>query len=177
MREHWREAAFWRWWWHDRVPVVVKSLLALALLGSLVVGGWFAAQKLPAAKAGDGPSKTIVSTVDRVVTVRARGKVVVKHVPVIQKVYVANAAASPKTLRVAETQTVYGTRTVVRTVVRTVAAASLRAKEVTLPASTVTRTRTLTVTKTVPTTTVQWRVITVVEKSKPVTVTVTVTAP
>ena len=172
MREHWRELGFWRWWWRNRVPFAVKALTALVLLGGVVAGGWFAAQKLPSAKAGDNGSQTVVRTVERVVTVRARGKVVVKHVPVIQKVYVANKApAAVKTVRVAST--VYGTRTVVQTV------AASRRRAVTLPARTVTqtRTRTVTITKTVPTTTVQWRVITVVEKKKPVTVTVTVATP
>ena len=173
MREHWRELGFWRWWWRNRVPSAVKALTALVLLGGVVAGGWFAAQKLPSAKAGDKGSQTVVRTVERVVTVRARGKVVVKHVPVIQKVYVANKAAAVKTVRVAST--VYGTRTVVQTV------AASRPRAVTLPARTVTqtrtRTRTVTITKTVPTTTVQWRVITVVEKQKPVTVTVTVASP
>ena len=104
---------------------------------------------------------------------RAQGKVVVKRVPVIQKVYVANKASAVKTKTVRVASTVYGTRTVVQTV------AAPRARAVTLPArtSTVTRTRTVTITKTVPTTTVQWKVITVVEKQKPVTVTVTVTSP
>jgi predicted membrane metal-binding protein len=173
MREHWKELGFWRWWWHNRVPSAVKALAALVLLGGIVAGGWFAAQKLPLANASADGSQTIVRTVERVVTVQARGKVVVKRVPVIQKVYVANKAARVKTLRVAST--VYGTRTVVQTV------AAHRARTLTLPARTTTvtrtRTRTITVTKTVPTTTVQWRVITVVEKQKPVTVTVTVTAP
>lgn len=160
----------WRWWWQNRVPSAVKALAALVLLGGVVAGGWFAAQKLPSASAGDQGSQTVVRTVEQVVTVRARGKVVVKHVPVIQKVYVANkATAEVKTVRVAST--VYGTRTVVQTV------AASRPRAVTLPARTVTRTRTVTITKTVPTTTVQWRVITVVEKQKPVTVTVTVASP
>jgi hypothetical protein len=173
MREHWRELGFWRWWWQNRVPSAVKALTALVLLGGVVAGGWFAAQKLPSAKAGDKGSQTVVRTVERDVTVRARGKVVVKHVPVIQKVYVANKAAGVKTVRVGST--VYGTRTVVQTV------PASRPRAVTLPARTVTqtrtRTRTVTITKTVPTTTVQWRVITVVEKQKPVTVTVTVASP
>ncbi len=171
MRDHWRELGFWRWWWHNRVPSAVKALAALVLLGALVAGGWFAAQKLPSAKASDNGSQTIVRTVERVVTVRAQGKPIVKRVPVIQKVYVANKAGAVKTVRVAST--VYGTRTVVQTV------AAPRARVVTLPArtSTVTRTRTVRITKTVPVTTVQWRVITVVEKQKPVTVTVTVTTP
>ena len=170
MREHWRELGFWRWWWRNRVPSAVKALTALVLLGGVVAGGWFAAQKLPSAKAGDKGSQTVVRTVERVVTVRAQGKVVVKRVPVIQKVYVANKATAAKTVRVAST--VYGTRTVVQTV-------ASRSRAVTLPARTVTqtRTRTVTITKTVPKTTVQWRVITVVEKQKPVTVTVTVTTP
>ena len=79
MRDHWRELGFWRWWWHNRVPSAVKALAALALLGGLVAGGWFAAQKLPSAKASDNGSQTIVRTVERVVTVSREGKPIVKR--------------------------------------------------------------------------------------------------
>jgi hypothetical protein len=172
VRDHWRELGFWRWWWGNRVPFVVKSLLALVALGALVAGGWFAAQKLPSANASNGASKTIVTTVERVVTVHAADRVVVKKVPVIQKVYVANNAGGPKT--VTRTRTALATQTVVRTVAarqaRPVTVTTLRARTIT-----VRQTRTVT-TKSPPVTTVQWKVITIVEK-RPVTVTVTVTNP
>ena len=169
MRDHWRELGFWRWWWRNRVPFAVKSLLALVALGAIVAGGWFAAQKLPSANASNGASKTIVTTVERIVTVHSRGTVVVKRVPVIHKVYVANTAGGPKTV----TRTTLATQTVVRTV----AGRQARPVTVTLQARTITvrQTRTVT-TKSPPVTTVQWKVITVVEK-QPVTVTVTVTNP
>jgi hypothetical protein len=172
MRDHWRELGFWRWWWQNRVPFAVKSLVALLLLAGIVAGGWLAAQSLPSAQASDSSSQTIVRTLQRVVT--TPGRVVVRRVSRVRTVYVSNHATAGTTVRV--TKTVPGH---VRTVVRTVAAP--RAKSVTVTTPTRTRTVIHTVTKTkttiVPTTTVQWRVITVVEKQKPVTVTVTVTAP
>jgi hypothetical protein len=174
MREHWRELGFWRWWWHNRVPLLVKSVLALVVLGAIVAGGWFAAQKLPSASASDSP-QTVVSTVERVVTVNRAGKVVVKRVRVIQKVYVANAAPSTRTVRLTRPRTVYATQTVVRTVAGRQAVPAT----VTLPAKTrtvtISHTRTIT-TKSAPVTTVQWKVITVVQK-QPVTVTMTVSTP
>ncbi len=171
MRDHWRELGFWRWWWRNRVPFAVKSLVALLLLAGVVVGGWFAAQSLPSAQASDTGSQTIVRTVERIVT--SRGRVVVRRVSHLRTVYVANPAAPGKTVRL--TKTVSGG---VRTIVQTVAAPRAKSVTVTAPARTRTVIRTVTKTKTkiVPTTTVQWRVITVVEKQKPVTVTVTVTA-
>ena len=175
MREHWKELGFWRWWWHNRVPLLVKSLLVLAVLGAIVVGGWFAAQKLPSANASDAP-QTVVSTVERVVTVNRAGKVVVKRVRVIQKVYVANSVRGTKTVTLTRPRTVYATQTVVRTVV----GRGSRLTTVRSPGKTRTvtirQTRTIT-TKSPPVTTVQWRVITVVQKQKPVTVTVTVSTP
>jgi hypothetical protein len=175
MREHWRELDFWRWWWHERISGVAKAVLALLLLGAVVAGGWYAAVRLPSAKASGSGTRTIVRTVEHVITVQTGGKIVVKRVPVIRKVYVANKAAAPTTVRIAHT--VLSTQTVVRTI--DAPAIPSRPETVTLPAHTrtVTKTRTITTTKTLPVTTVQWRVITVVEKQKPVTVTVTVSTP
>jgi hypothetical protein len=169
MREHWRELGFWRWWWRNRVPFAVKSVLAVLVLAGIVIGGWFAAQGLPSAKADDSASATVVRTVQRTVTVR--GKVVVHRVRQVRTVFVANPAAPTKTIY--DTRTVGGTRTVVRT----------ESTPVAVPTSTPTRVRTVTRTvthtvtrtKTVPKETV--RVITIIEQQKPVTVTVTVTTP
>ena len=74
MRDHWRELGFWRWWWRNRVPFAVKSLVALLLLAGVVVGGWFAAQGLPSAKASDSGAQTIVRTVERIVTTPGQGR-------------------------------------------------------------------------------------------------------
>jgi hypothetical protein len=175
MRDHWRELDFWRWWWRNRVPFAVKSVLAVLVLAGVVAGGWFAAQSLPSAKADDNASATVVRTVQRVVTVRESGKVVVHRVRQVRTVFVANPAAPTKTVHdtttVASPSSGGGTRTIVRTVT------SLGVKAVAPQVRTVRRTvtRTVTRTKTVPK--VTERVITIIEQQKPVTVTVTVTTP
>jgi hypothetical protein len=181
MREHWRELGFWRWWWRNRVPFAVKSVLAVLVLAGIVIGGWFAAQGLPSAKADDNSSATVVRTVQRTVTVRESGKVVVHRVRQVRTVFVANPAASTKTVH--DTRTVVGAHTVVqtvsaplvRTVVRTVAAPA--AKPTPTRVRTVTRTVTHKVTRTKTVPKVVDHVITIIEQQKPVTVTVTVTTP
>jgi hypothetical protein len=175
MREHWRELGFWRWWWHNRVPLLVKSCIALAVLGAIVVGGWFAAQKLPSANASDAP-QTVVTTVGRVVTVHGAGKVVVKRVRVIQKVYIANTAGDAKTVTLTRPRTIYATQTVVRTVVGHGSGPTTVTSPGKTRTVTIRQTRTIT-TPSPPVTTTQWRVITIVQKQKPITVTVTVSTP
>jgi hypothetical protein len=167
MRDHWRELAFWRWWWGNRVPFATKAVLALLLLGGILAGGWFAAGGLPSAIASsDGSRRTVVQTVQRIVTVHEHGKVVVHRVPQTRTVYVANQARTT-TVTVRLATTAFATTTVSRRL------APRKAATVTTPAKTVVRTVTKTKVKTVPE--VQWKVITIVQK--PVTVTVTTTAP
>ena len=166
MRDHWRELVFWRWWWRNRVPFATKTLLALLLLGGILAGGWFAAGGLPSASASSDGSRTVVRTVQRIVTVHEHGKVVVQRVPRTRTVYVANRARTT-TVTVRLATTAFATTTVSRTL------APRKPETVTAPTKTVVKTVTKTKVKTVPD--VQWKVITIVQK--PVTVTVTTTAP
>jgi hypothetical protein len=87
-RKHWREPAFWRWWWGNQAPHSAKvSLAGLALLGFLGIG-FFAALGLSEANAGgkDPRALTFQTTVDKLVTVRDRGRIVVRRVPVVRRV-------------------------------------------------------------------------------------------
>lgn len=85
-RRHWRELAFWRWWWTNQAPVALRLGLGLFLLGAVLAGGLFAADRLSTAKGGVAATavlRTYVETVDKVVTVREKGKIVRKVVPVV----------------------------------------------------------------------------------------------
>ena len=81
--------AYWRWYWHERVSVEVKALLGVALLALMLGGGWIAADRLSTAGASVSGAEalTIETTVQKVVTVREKGKLVVKRVPVVKKVF------------------------------------------------------------------------------------------
>jgi len=100
-REHWRELAFWRWWWSTRASNVVRVGAGVLLLGLILGGGLLAADRLSAAKGGVDTAavQTYVETVSRV-----NGKVVRKLVPVVRKVRVVS---QPRT--VLQTQTSFRT--------------------------------------------------------------------
>jgi hypothetical protein len=51
-REHWREAGFWRWYWRDRMPAVVKVFVGAIVIVAMLGGGWLAAERLSTASAG-----------------------------------------------------------------------------------------------------------------------------
>jgi hypothetical protein len=81
--------------WYRRVsPEGKLALFAVALL-LLGGGGWFAADRLTAAHAGVGTLDPFVleTTVHKIVTVRERGKIVRKVVPVVKKVYLPRQTA------------------------------------------------------------------------------------
>ena len=163
MRRLWQPGS-WGLWWRDRVSFEQKAAIVVLGLGGLLVGGWLLADGLSPASAGVEQSTTrsvAVRTVDEVITVRKAAKPVTTRVPVVKRVYVIRKKRVP-TATVVQTETTYGTRTVV--------APSYVTRTVTAPSRTVTQL----VTTTTVATTVQWHVITVVEKSPPVTVTVTV---
>jgi hypothetical protein len=88
LREHWREVDYWRWLWHWRVPFQAKVGLGVVLTVLLMGGGWFAADRLTAAHAGTASTDAFVleTTVQKVVVVHERGKVVRKLVPVVTRV-------------------------------------------------------------------------------------------
>lgn len=86
-RQHWRDPHFWNWWWRNRLPLEVRVGAALVLLALLLGGGWFAAGRLGTAHAGRD-AYVLETTVQRVVTVREKGKLVRKLVPVVRRVVV-----------------------------------------------------------------------------------------
>lgn len=104
-RQHWREPAFWRWWWGNQAPHGAKVALAgLALLRFLGIG-FLAAVGLSNADTGRGAASGLVfeTTVDKFVTVRDRGRLVVRRVPVVRRV-----VYRPQTA----VRTLFGTRVV-----------------------------------------------------------------
>ncbi len=90
MREHWRELDYWRWLWHGRLSSQIKIVLGAFVLAILLGGGWFAADRLTAANAGVSGTDSyfLETTVQQFVTVREKGKVVRKLVPVVKRVRV-----------------------------------------------------------------------------------------
>lgn len=90
LRKHWREARFWVWIWRERVRREAKALIGVVLIGLMLAGGWLAASRLSTASAGvtQFQAFTFETTVQRMVTVREKGKIVRKLVPVVKKVFV-----------------------------------------------------------------------------------------
>lgn len=108
-RRHWREPGFWRWWWTNRAPGALRLGLGLFLLGAVLVGGLLTADRLSTAKGGVEQTallRTYVETVDKVVTVREKGKIVRKVVPVVH-IRKVKVVAKPQT--VLQTQTSFRT--------------------------------------------------------------------
>ena len=56
IREHWRELAFWRWWFAQRAPREVRWGLGLLGLVLVLGGGFLAADRLSQARAGVSPT-------------------------------------------------------------------------------------------------------------------------
>ena len=85
VRGHWRDPKFWRWFWHNRMPLGVKLVLSAFAAAAFLVGGFLVADHLPrAANAAD--ALTYESTSEQLVTVRDNGKTVVRRVPVVRRV-------------------------------------------------------------------------------------------
>jgi hypothetical protein len=108
-RRHWRELAFWRWWWTNQAPVALRVGLGVFLLGAVLVGGLLAADHLSTAKGGTEVTaleRTYVETVDKVVTVREKGRIVRKVVPVV---HIRKVKVLSKPQTVLETQTSFRT--------------------------------------------------------------------
>jgi len=204
MREHWHELAFWRWWWTNRAPGALRVGLGLLLLAAVLAGGLVAADRLSAAKGSVRETVvqgTYVDTVRKPVTVREKGRIVRKVVPVVhvRKVKVA-VVSKPQTVLQTHTSfrrvaiTIKGkVRTVRQKVVQRVPVVKTQLVTVSTPAETVavTRSQTVTNSKTVTNTalvtTVQTRTQTVqntvtetnvvTETEPPVTVEITVPVP
>lgn len=155
-RKHWREPQFWKWWWQNRLSLEVRVGAAAFLLALLLGGGWFAAGKLSTASAGQ--SAYVLETTVQRVTVREKGKVVRKLVPVVRRIRVQSSTQYRTETRY-ETQVVTspgGVRIVRKPVVRYVP--KIRTRVVTKNG----RTRTLRQTTFVPTTKIETRTQTAV---------------
>ena len=185
-RKHWREPGFWRWWWGSQAPHGAKvSLAGLALLAFLGVG-FLAAVRLSEADAGGSGARalTFQTTVDKLVTVRDRGRIVVKRVLVVRRV-----VYRPETA----VRTLFGTRLIttrggvryVPVVKKSVVTVNGKTRTITntqLVPTTRTRTQTQTQTQTQAQTQTQTQTQVVTEQQTVVrtesnTVTVTVTVP
>ena len=89
-REHWREPRFWLWWVSKGAPAEVRW--TLGLLGVVDGARRRVSRGRPAlpANAGISPTSefTFVTTIERNITVREHGKIIVRRVPVIRRVLV-----------------------------------------------------------------------------------------
>jgi hypothetical protein len=150
-RKHWREPAFWRWWWGNSAPPGAKvSLAGLALIAFLAVG-FLAAVGLSQANVGRAGARalTLESTVDKLVTVRDKGRIVVRRVPVVRRV-----VFRPETA----VHTLFGTRVVTTAGARVVQTSLVTVNGTTRLVTVGGRTRTIVATKTVSDTRTQTQV-------------------
>jgi hypothetical protein len=77
---------------------VVKLVLGGLLLAAVLVGGWFAADRLTSAEAGTAADSVVLeTTVKQLVTVREKGKLVTKTVPVVKRVVRIRARTQTQT--------------------------------------------------------------------------------
>jgi hypothetical protein len=190
IRGRWFRPGYWGWRWRSGVSRESKVVSALIGLVAVAVGGYLAADTL------GGPTSTTASyetTVEKVVTVREKGRTVRKPVRVVRRVFVTTSSESdgtqvvtrriisevpvvrrqvvteagrPRT--VVETQTRTRTRAVTnqRTVTDQQTVVDEQLVTVTRP---VTTTQTSTVVRTVPTTVTETESVTV---TVPITVTI-----
>jgi hypothetical protein len=148
-RKHWREPAFWRWLWRNRIPVGAKLGLAVGAVVLFLGGGFFAADRLASANAGVSATDafTFETTIQKLVTVREHGKTVVRRVPVVRRVFLRPQTAFETRYDTRLITTPGGIRTVRQKVVRYVPV--VKRRTITVNG----KTRTLTETRLVPTTT------------------------
>ena len=161
MRRHWRELGFWRWWWHEPSRFEVKAVVTVVVLALMLGGGWVVADRLSTASASgaSSPGFTFETTVEKVVTVREKGKLVRKLVPVVRKVFVKRKTQF-KTLTDVTTRVVKtpgGVRIVRHKVVKLVPV--VKRKVVTVDG----KTKTLVTTRLMPTTNIQTQTQTLVQ--------------
>ena len=115
-RRYWRDPQFWRWLWHDRVSFEVKALTSVVAAVLILGIGWFAAERLSNADAETtSPGEpTLVTTVDKVVTVHSAGRVFRKLVPEVRRIVVTRTTVrtSVETVQ-GRVRTIRGQRVVV----------------------------------------------------------------
>lgn len=176
-RRNWRNPGFWKWWWQYRVTAATRFAVGALLLALIVVGGWFGSVYLTTADAGSKADSYVrETTLQRVVTVREKGKIIRKVVPVVRRPvvrYVPRVRDRVVTVG-GRTRTVSETRLVPTTTIRTRTQTAIVTAERTVTA---TQVQTRTAERTVTNTDTQYRTVTdtqtLTETSPPVTVTTT----
>ena len=84
MREHWREIHYWLWLWQRRVPFAVKATVIGVIVCALLTAGLGAAGGLTST-GGGSKELALQTTVERLVTVREKGRIVHRLVRVAVK--------------------------------------------------------------------------------------------
>ena len=143
LRNNWRSLAYWRWWWREGIRRDIKFLVILVLIPILLVGGYFAASGLTNAQASGGSSSYVLeTTIQKVVTVRAHGRVVVKRVPVVvRRTIVKNHTSRQTVVDTRVVTTPGGVRIETRKVLRYIPVVHKRVVRVNGKTTTVTETR------------------------------------
>jgi hypothetical protein len=85
VRGYWRDPKYWRFIWHNRMPVGAKLVLGAFAAAAFLVGGFVVADQLPRASA-HAAALTYETTSEQPVTVREHGKTVVKREFVVRRV-------------------------------------------------------------------------------------------
>jgi hypothetical protein len=107
VREHWREIHYWLWFWQRRVPFAVKATVIGVIVCALLTAGLGAAGGLSSSSGGGNQELALQTTVEKLVTVREKGRIVRKLVPVAVK-----RAEPRRRLETVLTQLEYVTRVV-----------------------------------------------------------------
>ena len=156
IRQNWRTAGFWRWWWQTRVPTDAKVMAAVLLGALFLLGGYVASGHLAGTRTADAAQSYVLqTTISKVVTVKDHGRTVVKRVPVIVRRTIVRSKTAFAT--VVDTRVVTapgGTKYVTRKVVRYVPVVHKRTVRVNG------KTKTVTETKLVPTVKTETAVVT-----------------
>jgi len=156
IRQNWRTAGFWRWWWQTRVPADAKVVAAVLLGALFLLGGYVASGHLSGTSTADAAQSYVLqTTISKVVTVKEHGRTVVKRVPVVVRRTIVRSKTAFTT--VVDTHVVTapgGTKYVTRKVVRYVPVVHKRTVRVNG------KTKTVTETKLVPTVKTETAVVT-----------------
>jgi hypothetical protein len=117
-RGNWRDLGYWRWWWRSGARTELKVTLALLAMLAFLGGGFVLADGLSATNAGavGGNAVVLETTIQRLVTVRERGKAVVRRVPVVRRVFLHPSTAFETRFDTRYVTTPGGTREIVKLV-------------------------------------------------------------
>ena len=115
IRDNWRDPHFWGWWWRNRVSDDAKIVAAVVAIGALGLGGYATAGGLDSADTASSsePVWGEVTTVERFVTLRERGRVVTKPIRIVRTIPGRGSTSYETQVRL-DTVTLPGNRVVIR---------------------------------------------------------------